>query len=138
MMNVLRLVTVYNEIKLRSKFNQKCNGNLNESNKTLLNIIFIVENCLYGDSQGVVFTYSGKKITCSFDDINNDPSVCYYVENKCCQQCKNFLTGISGLRTNLNTYYIINYCFNSVCLDDSCLVIIKVNICYYFKGITYM
>nr|XP_022324397.1 A disintegrin and metalloproteinase with thrombospondin motifs 6-like isoform X2 [Crassostrea virginica] len=56
------------------------------------------ENCLYGDSQGVVFTYSGKKITCSFDDINNDPSVCYYVENKCCQQCKNFLTGISGCK----------------------------------------
>ncbi|XP_078325335.1 A disintegrin and metalloproteinase with thrombospondin motifs 6-like isoform X2 [Crassostrea virginica] len=56
------------------------------------------ENCLYGDSQGVVFTYSSKAITCSFEDINNDPSVCYHVESKCCQQCKNFLTGISGCK----------------------------------------
>nr|XP_022324388.1 uncharacterized protein LOC111125156 isoform X2 [Crassostrea virginica] len=54
------------------------------------------ENCLYGDSAGVVLRYPDKNMTCSFDDIKSRPSACYQVENKCCQQCKHFHTGITG------------------------------------------
>ncbi|XP_022324387.2 uncharacterized protein LOC111125156 [Crassostrea virginica] len=54
------------------------------------------ENCLYGDSAGVVLRYPDKNLTCSFDDIKSRPSACYQVENKCCQQCKHFHTGITG------------------------------------------
>lgn len=54
------------------------------------------ETCLYGDAQGVVFTYNSKEITCSFEDIKNAPFVCYYVKDKCCQQCRHFYTGIVG------------------------------------------
>ncbi|XP_065931588.1 uncharacterized protein [Magallana gigas] len=54
------------------------------------------ETCLYGDAQGVVITYNSKEITCSFEDIKNDPFVCYFVKDKCCQQCRHFYTGIVG------------------------------------------
>nr|XP_034302728.1 uncharacterized protein LOC105320025 [Crassostrea gigas] len=54
------------------------------------------ETCLYGDTQGVVITYNNKETTCSFEDIKNDPSVCYHVKDKCCQQCRHFYTGIAG------------------------------------------
>lgn len=58
---------------------------------------YIVEACLYGDAEGVVMTYNRKQITCSFEDISDDPSVCYHVKDKCCQQCRHFYTGIAGL-----------------------------------------
>lgn len=54
------------------------------------------DTCLYGDAQGVVITYNNKETTCSFEDIKNDPSVCYYVKDQCCQQCRHFYTGIAG------------------------------------------
>uniref|UniRef100_K1QQE9 ADAM family mig-17 n=1 Tax=Magallana gigas TaxID=29159 RepID=K1QQE9_MAGGI len=54
------------------------------------------ETCLYGDAQGVVFTYNTNEITCSFEDIKNAPSVCYYVKDKCCLQRRHFYTGIVG------------------------------------------
>lgn len=43
-------------------------------------------------------TYDSKQITCSFEDISGDPSVCYHVKDKCCQQCRQFYTGIAGLK----------------------------------------
>lgn len=52
---------------------------------------------MYGDAQGVVITYNNKETTCSFEDIKNDPSVCYYVKDQCCQQCRHFYTGIAGI-----------------------------------------
>ncbi|XP_052722475.1 zinc metalloproteinase-disintegrin-like VLAIP-A [Crassostrea angulata] len=54
------------------------------------------EACLYGDREGVVITYGGKKFTCSFEDIHDDPSVCYHVKDDCCRQCSHFYTGITG------------------------------------------
>lgn len=57
---------------------------------------YILEACLYGDREGVVITYDGKKFTCSFEDIHDDPSVCYYVKDDCCRQCSHFYTGITG------------------------------------------
>nr|XP_034302725.1 uncharacterized protein LOC117681592 isoform X2 [Crassostrea gigas] len=54
------------------------------------------EACLYGDREGVVITYDGKKFTCSFEDIHDDPSVCYHVKDDCCRQCNHFYTGITG------------------------------------------
>ena len=72
-----------------------CNSFINTNTRCL------VENCLYGDSAGVVLRYPDKNMTCSFDDIKSRPSACYQVENKCCQQCKHFHTGITGLISNL-------------------------------------
>lgn len=60
--------------------------------------MYIVDACLYGDAKGVVMTYGSKEITCSFEDISDDPSVCYHVKDKCCQQCRHFYTGIAGLK----------------------------------------
>lgn len=54
------------------------------------------ETCLYGDANGIVITVNNKEITCSFEDIKSDPSVCYLVKDKCCQQCRHFHTGIAG------------------------------------------
>nr|XP_022324371.1 location of vulva defective 1-like isoform X2 [Crassostrea virginica] len=54
------------------------------------------ENCLYGDSEGIVLSYPDKNITCSFMDIKSRPYACYIVETQCCQQCKHFHTGITG------------------------------------------
>lgn len=65
--------------------------------KTLSLFIIFEETCLYGDAQGVVIRSSTKNITCSFEDIKDNPSICYDVKNQCCQQCRHFYTGIAGM-----------------------------------------
>ncbi|XP_061165278.1 uncharacterized protein LOC133174219 isoform X2 [Saccostrea echinata] len=54
------------------------------------------ESCLYGDTKAKVFEFSGNDITCSFEDIKKYPFVCYSVNTRCCRQCQNFFTGITG------------------------------------------
>lgn len=52
------------------------------------------ESCLYGDRSGEVITFNNAGKTCS--QVANEPHICYFVSDECCQTCAKFYTGRQG------------------------------------------